>query len=137
MKDTQILSAFQELDSQPPASRAPQLLVFDACQMGVVLRAVLFVEAAVGVVAMFGSVSFTDWVVRASLATGGALPATLTWLLVACFAKRLLHLLRKRLNLLRLEVRHLRRRRAACAKSLGKRGDAEEQSTGNRNSHPF
>lgn len=90
MKDTQILSAFQELDSQPPAPQATQLLVFDACQMGVVLRAVLFVEAAIGVVAMFGATDLTDWVVRASLATGGALPATLTWLLVACFCKRFL-----------------------------------------------
>ena len=90
MKDTQILSAFQELDSQPPAPRAAQPLVFDACHMGVVLRAVLFVEAAVGVVAMFSATGLTDWVVRASLATGAALPATLTWLLVACFGKRLL-----------------------------------------------
>ena len=34
---------------QPPRGRA---LVFDACQVGVVLRAVLFVEVVVGVGAM-------------------------------------------------------------------------------------
>ncbi len=88
MKDTQILSAFQELGSQPAAADVLPVAVFDACQMGVVLRAVLFVEAAVGVVAMFGAVGFTEWAVRASLATGAALPATLSWLLLACLAKR-------------------------------------------------
>jgi two-component system sensor histidine kinase AlgZ len=88
MKDTQILSAFQELDSQPAPTDDAPVLVFDACQMGVVLRAVLLVEAAVGAAAMFGATGFIDWVVRASLATGAALPATLTWLLLACFCKR-------------------------------------------------
>ncbi len=86
MKDTQILSAFQELTLAPvPTSRA---LVFDACQIGVVLRAVLFVELAVATVVMFYSQSLMDWVVRLALVTGGALPATLAWLLTACGAKR-------------------------------------------------
>jgi two-component system, LytTR family, sensor histidine kinase AlgZ len=86
MKDTQILSAFQELTPAPaPTSRA---LVFDACQIGVVLRAVLFVELAVAAVVMFYSQSLMDWVVRLALVTGGALPATLAWLLTACGAKR-------------------------------------------------
>ncbi len=58
MKDSQILSAFQELPdggrgSVPPAR--PQVLLFDACQVGVVLRAVLFVEAVMAVGAMFGA----------------------------------------------------------------------------------
>ena len=90
MKDTQILSAFQELSpEETPAEQAPAL-VFDACQMGVVLRAVLFVELLVGVAVMFGSAGFLDWVGRFSLVTGGALPATLAWLLSACAAKRVI-----------------------------------------------
>jgi len=87
MKDSQILSAFQEL----PAPRAPQgpvgVLVFDACHVGVILRAVLFVEAVIGVGAMFGAATFLDWLARLSLLTGGALPATLAWLIAACSLK--------------------------------------------------
>ena len=90
MKDTQILPAFQESSPAPGSESATPALVFDACQMGVVLRAVLFVELAVGVVVMFAAASVIDWVTRVSLVTGGALPATLAWLLTACVAKRLL-----------------------------------------------
>jgi two-component system sensor histidine kinase AlgZ len=88
MNDTQILSTFHELPlAQPSDAKAPAL-VFDACQMGVVLRAVLFVELVVAVAAMFASGTVWDWVMRLSLVTGGALPATLVWLLLACMAKR-------------------------------------------------
>lgn len=90
MKDTQILSTFQESNPAQGLPQAGTALVFDACQMGVVLRAVLFVELSVGVVVMFASGSFMDWVTRVSLVTGGALPATLAWILTACMAKRLL-----------------------------------------------
>lgn len=62
-------------------------VVFDVCNVGVVLRAVLFVEAVVGVGAMFMSAQFVDWLLRFSLLTGGALPATLGWLVVACVFK--------------------------------------------------
>ncbi len=90
MKDTQILSAFH--DPAPPASEAepPRALVFDACHVGVVLRAVLFVEAVVAIGAMFGAVNAVDWLTRLSLLTGGALPATLAWLIVTCSLKTLL-----------------------------------------------
>ncbi|MDE2418062.1 MAG: histidine kinase [Burkholderiales bacterium] len=88
MKDTQILSAFQELNSVPTQVQPQRALVFDACQMGVMLRAVLFVEAAVAVVVMFFVQGYMDWIVRLSLVTGGALPATLAWLLVGCASKR-------------------------------------------------
>ena len=95
MKDTQILSTFQDLppatapglsDSQPEKAN----LVFDACQTGVVLRAVLFVEVCVSVVVGFAAQNFTDWVVRLALVTGGTLPATLAWLLLACLIKRII-----------------------------------------------
>ena len=92
MKDTQILSAFQDPISglDPIAPPQAPALVFDACQTGVVLRAVLFVELAVAVGATFASAGFMDWVLRVSLVTGAALPATLVWLLTACASKRLL-----------------------------------------------
>lgn len=90
MKDTQILSAFHDLESQPPATPLKTALVFDACHVGVVLRAVLFVEAVVAVGAMFGAGTFIDWVNRVALLTGGAFPATLVWLIVACSLKTLL-----------------------------------------------
>src|SRR5450830_1064591 len=44
MKDSQILSVFQELAPEQLVPGAPRVLVFDACQVGVVLRTVLFVE---------------------------------------------------------------------------------------------
>ena len=90
MKDTQILSTFQE--SAPPTAEPARgrVLVFDACHVGVVLRAVLFVEAVVAVGAMFGASSAMGWLTQMSLLTGGALPATLLWLIVACSLKTVL-----------------------------------------------
>ena len=90
MKDSQILSAFQELAPQAGPAPLAHPLVFDACHIGVVLRAVLFVEAVVAVGAMFGAATFIDWLTRLSLLTGGALPATLVWLIAACSLKNVL-----------------------------------------------
>ena len=92
MDDSQILSAFQELSGRrrrPPAPAA-RALVFDACQTGVVLRAVLFVETVMAVAAMFGASGVRDWVLRGSVLSGAALPATLAWLLAMCSLKRVL-----------------------------------------------
>jgi two-component system, LytTR family, sensor histidine kinase AlgZ len=61
--------------------------MFDACHVGVVLRAVLFVEAVVGVGAMFGAGQVAEWLLRFSLLTGGVLPATLAWLVAVCALK--------------------------------------------------
>ena len=88
MKDSQILSAFQDGPaSVPPPGR---VLVFDACHLGVILRALLFVETVVSVGAMFGASSPTDWLLRVSVLSGVALAATLVWLIVACTCKNLL-----------------------------------------------
>ncbi|WP_229676130.1 sensor histidine kinase [Polaromonas eurypsychrophila] len=79
--------------SQPgdePVRLPARVIVFDACNVGVVLRAVLFAEAVVGVGAMFSAGHFVDWLLRFSLLTGGVLPATLAWLIVACLLKRYL-----------------------------------------------
>ena len=88
MKDTQILSAFQELSPESPANATPAVLLYDACQVGVALRAVLFVEAVVAVGAMYGTNTALDWIVRLALLTGSALPATVFWLVAACLFKR-------------------------------------------------
>ena len=84
MQEPQILSGFQPLAAAPLRAA----LVFDACQAGVILRAVLFVEVSVAVAALFGAQSSWDWLARLALWTGGALPAVLVWLLAACSLKR-------------------------------------------------
>ena len=61
--------------------------MFDACHVGVVLRAVLFVQAVVGVGAMFVASQPLDWLLRFSMLTGGVLPATLAWLIAGCALK--------------------------------------------------
>ncbi len=98
MNDTRILSTFQETVTEPQAPVPQRALVFDACRVGVVLRAVLFVEAVIGVGAMFGSSLFFEWLGRMSLLTGAALPATLAWLLAACSLKRWLERLPMRVQ---------------------------------------
>lgn len=92
MDDSQLLSAFQELSRQPQAVAAPpaRRLIFDACQLGVVLRAVVFVEAVMAVGAMFVAAGLMDWMQRFAVLSGAALPGTLGWLVVTCSCKWLL-----------------------------------------------
>lgn len=71
------------------------VLVFDACQVGVILRAVLFVQLVMAVGVMYGSASPADWLIRLALMTGAALPATLIWLITACALKKPLQRLSK------------------------------------------
>ena len=80
------------LAPHPPDAAVPvqRAFVFDACHVGVVLRAVLFVQAVMAIGAVFGAFSLLDWVSRLALFTGGTLPATLAWLLAACSLKRVL-----------------------------------------------
>jgi len=96
MRDSRILSTYQDLQpmggtlplSDMPALQYPRELVFDTCKVGVVLRAVLFVQAVVMVGAMFGAHGMWDWLVQMAVLTGAALPATLVWLLAACAVKK-------------------------------------------------
>ena len=88
MQDSQILSTFQELAPPRPGPALRAAPLFDACQVGVALRAVLFVEAVMAVGAMYGTASPYEWLVRLGLLTGSALPATVFWLVVACLLKR-------------------------------------------------
>lgn len=73
-----------EVAALPLAVRAD---MFDACHVGVVLRVVLFVEAVLGVGAMFGAGHALDWLIRFSLLTGVVLPAALVWLIAVCAFK--------------------------------------------------
>jgi len=90
MQDSRILSTFGERKTPPQPRQAPPVLVFDACQVGVILRAVLYVEAVIGVGLMYVTADMAEWLARVALVTGGALPATLLWLVLACALKRLL-----------------------------------------------
>ena len=80
VRDSQILSTFAER-KLPPVPRAPApVLVFDACQVGVILRAVLYVEAVIAIGLMYVASGTADWLGRVALVTGGALPAPLLWM---------------------------------------------------------
>jgi two-component system, LytTR family, sensor histidine kinase AlgZ len=89
MKDSQILSAFHDLPA-PPRPAAAAVLIFDACHVGVILRAVLFVETVMAAGAMYGAANPMDWLWRIAFLSGAALPGTLAWLLVACSLKQVL-----------------------------------------------
>jgi len=75
-------------DSLGPPEPAPVMPAFDVCHVGVVLRAMLFVHGVVGIGVMFGAASFSTWVMLFTAASSTALPAVLSWLLVACAGKR-------------------------------------------------
>ncbi|POR11662.1 histidine kinase [Diaphorobacter sp. LR2014-1] len=100
MQETQILSTRPAAlpEAAPRSAVRGRALVFDACQVGVVLRAVLFVELVLGVGALFGAGSLAEWLARLALLTGGALPATLAWLITACSLKTALQRLQEPLQ---------------------------------------
>lgn len=78
--------------SRPAARQAKPrpVVVFDTCQLGIVLRAVLFVEAAAVVATAFGTGGALAWLERIAILSGAAVPATLGWLALTCGAKNLL-----------------------------------------------
>ena len=93
MRNPAILSAPPSTSARKPARGSARVVsggLFDACQIGVVLRTVLLVEAVVGVATLFVGRSPADWLMLAATVTGGALPATLLWLVLACALKKLL-----------------------------------------------
>ncbi len=87
------------LDALSPVQAAPvremlampepePVLVFDACHVGVMLRAVLAVQLVLAVGVLFVTEDLTAWAMQLAVITGAALPATLIWLLVACGLKK-------------------------------------------------
>ena len=75
----------------PQTTAALPVLIFDACHLGVVLRAVLAVEIALAIAALYTSSSASAWLLHIAWLTSGGLPGTLIWLLLACSLKRVLH----------------------------------------------
>ena len=88
MDDSQILSTFQERKQRRKSAAPAPVLVFDACQVGVVLRAVLYVEVVAAVAVLYMAEGAADWLARLAVLTAGTLPATLLWLIVGCAFKR-------------------------------------------------
>lgn len=75
-------------DAPGPAVRVPEL--FDVCHVGVVLRAVLFVNLAVACAVMFVASSFGAWLSLGTVGAAVALPGVVLWLLCACTLQRVL-----------------------------------------------
>ena len=75
------------MPSLPATSKSTAALVFDACQVGVVLRTVLMVQVVLAVVVMFFESNIFAWATKLALITGGALPGTLLWLIITCSLK--------------------------------------------------
>ena len=87
-KDSTLQGGLMPADAGSVSPLVPRASMFDACHVGVVLRVVLFVQIGVGVGAMFGTAGPLDWLLQFSWLTGGALPATLVWLIAICAFKR-------------------------------------------------
>ena len=67
--------------------RQPGRLLFDNCQLGMVLRAVILVQAVLALGLLYSPLILGDWLAQLALLTCVALPATLLWLLVGCACK--------------------------------------------------
>jgi two-component system sensor histidine kinase AlgZ len=87
MRDSRILSTLKERRLPPVVAKSATQLVFDACQVGVMLRAVLYVEAVIGAGLLYVASGAFDWLLSTALITAAALPATLLWLVVGCSLK--------------------------------------------------
>lgn len=72
----------------PGFGAAPAVSPFDACHVGVVLRAVLFVHAVLAVGSLFMGTHWDEWLIAFASASAVGLPGTLAWLVLACLLKR-------------------------------------------------
>ncbi len=90
MPNPQILSVLPDGPAPGFTVRPNVALLFDACHLGVVLRAVLFVELVAAVAALFGADTLGNWLTRLSVLTAASVPGVLIWLLAACRLKTLL-----------------------------------------------
>ena len=61
--------------------------VFDVCNVGVVLRAVLLAHGALAVACAFTATGWLDWLLQSAAGASTVLPATLMWLVGACLGK--------------------------------------------------
>lgn len=76
------------LPSPPLPPSTPAAWMLDACQLGVVLRAVLAVQLVLGLAAAYTSTSWLDWLLQTAWLTSGGLSGTLAWLVLTCASKR-------------------------------------------------
>jgi two-component system sensor histidine kinase AlgZ len=75
-------------DTMAPAEAAPRPpAMFDLCHVGVVLRALLFVEGVTALGLLFVVPDFTDWLARVAAASAVALPGVVLWLAATCLLK--------------------------------------------------
>lgn len=80
------LSTLELPHSAPRATAANH--VFDVCHVGVVLRATLFVHAALAAGLLFTAHTPGIWALQFALGTAIALPAVLAWLIASCLLKQ-------------------------------------------------
>jgi len=85
-------SVFGSNQFDPPGAGALQVHaaspVFDVCHVGVVLRAVLFVDGVVALGVLFVAPSVFAWLSLLAVGSAVALPGVLMWLAAACLLKR-------------------------------------------------
>ncbi len=86
MEKSQILNPPSILAQTLEPVARPQR-VFDTCRVGIVLRAVLGLEAVAGSFTLFGAQDFWAWFFALSSITVGMVPAALLWLLTVCALK--------------------------------------------------
>ena len=90
--DSSRASLFEPSGYMPVAERAASARtpggVFDVCHVGMVLRAVLFVEAVLALGLAFIDDGLADAGLRLALGSAMALPALLLWLTLACALRR-------------------------------------------------
>ncbi|THU04417.1 sensor histidine kinase [Lampropedia puyangensis] len=72
-------------------SDKPSLLLFDACHLGVVLRALLLVETPLALIVLFQASTLQEWLGQFAILTGVSMPAVLLWLLLSCLCKHWLN----------------------------------------------
>ena len=88
MKEPEILSTLQLPPTPEPVTvELGHALVFDACHVGVVLRAVWFVMVVLGVGLLFVQPVGMGWLLELAAMTAVVQPAVLFWLSLGCGAK--------------------------------------------------
>jgi two-component system sensor histidine kinase AlgZ len=73
-----------------PVASLRRAAVPTPCEPGTILRALLGVQVVVAAGAAFGSSSASAWLGRAAVGAAVSVPATLIWLVVCCWATKLL-----------------------------------------------
>jgi two-component system sensor histidine kinase AlgZ len=71
----------------PPAAGAGTAAVFDVCHVGVVLRAMLFVNGVMAVGVMFAADGIRAWALLAAMGAAIVMPGMLLWLAATCLLK--------------------------------------------------